>query len=299
MTTLPLPGLREDNPRDFLAALGLLGLLHLRWPKLGFRLAWPAPTSIPTISANARFPDNWSSELLANLQTLNKHPDQPLRHAKTIKCDPSLYRRSIESALEFQKLDIPLAGLPELLYASYSSQLCAEKSNDVHPSAFSFGNGQSGKNLLLDASQLLEALTPENLEASLDGTANPIAAKSLRWNPVEFRPAAHRGPDPGANTKGDDTLDFPAFNVLAFFGLIFFPSVPGAQGGLTAGFVRQNRATFFRWPIWDSPLAADSIRSLLSLPDEALLRRPGIHRTWKSRRFSSDKSLYFARTEPF
>jgi hypothetical protein len=295
---LPLPALREDNPRDFLAALGLLGALTLRWPAQRIRLAWDGPAGIPVISSEAPLAADWSAVLVADLQALNKHSLEPLRHGPIIKSESAIFRGATLAAVSFRDTGGPFAELPERLYSSYSSQMLAEKSSEVEPTAFSFGNGQSGKNLLLDVSQLLRALKPDELEHSLNGSAVPVAAKSLRWHPAEFRPAAHRGPDPGTKTKGDETRDFPALNVLACLGLTFCPCVPGADGGLTVGMVRENRQTFFRWPIWETPLDADSIRTLVALPVKALLHRPGIIRGWKSRRFSSDKSLYFARAEP-
>ena len=45
---LPLPGLREDNPRDFLAALGLLRLVDLMWPSCQSKLVWDGEEHLPT-----------------------------------------------------------------------------------------------------------------------------------------------------------------------------------------------------------------------------------------------------------
>jgi hypothetical protein len=295
---LPLPALREDNPRDFLAALGLLGALSLRWPAHRCRLAWRGPECSPEISTEELLPLDWASVLLADLQALNTAAPSPLRHGSIIKCEASIYRSATLAAIRYREMEEPFGELPELLYAAYSSQSLADKSTDVEPTAFSFGNGQAGKNLLLDVSQLLAALKPDDFVNSINGSARAVAAKSLRWNPAEFRPAAHRGPDPGSKTKGDDHLDFPALNFLAFLGLTFFPCVPGPDGGLTVGFFRANRQTFFRWPIWATPLDFDGIRTLIALPAREVIGRPGIIRLWKSRRFSSDKSLYFARAEP-
>jgi hypothetical protein len=295
---IPLPALREDNPRDFLAALGLLRLVDLKRPDARCRLCLSGPAGTPILSTISDLPDGWAESLFNDLKSLNEHPSQPLRHGSIIRTTSQNFRNAVSNAIDFSNKELPLAGLPPLLYAAYSSQLTDEKSDDVVPTAFSFGNGQGGKNLLLDVSQLIALIEPTECLKILQGRAKPVAAKTLRWNPVEFRPAAYRGPDPGTKTKGDETLDFPLFNVLAFIGLTFFPCVPRASGSSTAGFVRQSRQWYFQWPVWQDALTVAEIFTLVNLPSDETAGRSGIPKKWQSRRFSSDKSLYFGPGEP-
>jgi len=293
---LLLPGLRQDNPRDFLAALGLLRLVVTLWPECHGTLKWCPDTLMPELSGNNPLPDSWAIKLVAALIDLVQLPNRPIVHGEIIKTDYMSFRNATQRAVEFAQTNHPLANIPLLLYSCYASQIPSEN-GEIEPSGFSFGNGQSGKKLLLDVTQLIERLDAEELLATLQGEAGGIAAKTLRWNPAEYRPAAYRSHDPGSKHKGDETLDFPALNVLAFFGMTFYPVVAVASGATTAGMFRLGRQSFFLWPTWSAHLSVEEISCLLVSDVTALGPEVGVERVWRSRRFSSDKSLYFAPAE--
>jgi len=257
-----LAGLREDNPRDFLAALGLLRLVDLLWGEAEPSLAWAEGSHIPLLSSGSPLDVNWADVLVKELKSLATDVRKPLAHGKIVKTDYTTFRNAVKNSLRFVQSGQAFATLPQMLYASYSSQL-EEEGGGVDPSGFSFSNGQSGKKLLLDVAQLIEMLNGSELLKSIRGEASPVAAKSLRWNPSEFRPAAYRSHDPGSKLKGDETKDHPALNVLAFFGLTFFPTVPTERGGRTAGFHRGGRNRYFQWPIWNMPLRVDELATLV------------------------------------
>lgn len=298
MTSLPLKNIREDNPRDFLAALGILRLIDLVWPDHGATLAWPGST--PELRFTQTLAQDWSEILTTSLQELSEDPSNPLFHGEVIKADGSTYRDALRNSQHFAKnSDSPLRHLPSQLYAAYSSQLTEEKSNNILPTAFSFSNGQSQKLLLRDVSQLISGLAPEEIGSTIYGSAKPRDAKSLRWHPAEYRAAAYRSHDPGANITGDKQLDYPALNVLAFIGLTFFPCSPHGKNGATAGITRSGKKRVFRWPIWSAPLRPDTVSLLLNSDDllsgdSGKCQAQGIDRAWESTRFSSDKSLYFS-----
>jgi hypothetical protein len=295
---LPLPVLREDNPRDFLAALGLLRLVDLLWPSFRSQLVWSGAEHVPALCGYEQLPDDWPDELLNALKELTQTPTNPLMHGEIIKANYQVFRDAVNRAVVFSTSGHRLAKLPAILYACYSSQITSE-GGEVEPSGFSFGNGQSGKKLLLDVRQLIDGMTPSDLIQTLMGMASPVTAKSLRWNPVEFRPAAYRNHDPGSKQKGDETKDHPALNILAFFGLTFYPTVPSASGGKTVGILRQNGEDGFLWPIWSDKLSVDEIASLVCAGPGEWIQSRGITTVWRSKRFSSDKSLYFAPAELF
>lgn len=295
---LPLPGLRVDNPRDFLAALGLLRLVDLMWPSRHSRLVWLGAEHVPVICGNESLPDSWPCEMVNTLKELTQMPVNPLVHGEIIKVEYQVFRDAVKRAVVFSNSGHRLAKLPHILYSCYSSQVESE-GGVIEPSGFSFANGQSGKKLLLDVGQLIDGMTAETLVATLLGKLSPVAAKSLRWNPVEFRPAAYRNHDPGSKQKGDETKDQPALNVLAFFGLTFYPTVATASGGRTAGLHRLIREDYFLWPIWTDALSPDEIASLVCAEPGQWVPSRGIATIWRSKRFSSDKSLYFAPAELF
>lgn len=292
--TLELPGLREDNPRDFLAALGLLRLIDLLWPNSQAKLSWNEENGFPAIHTPIALAEDWGNQLLSQLKNLTEHDESPCFHGDVIKTETRQLRGAVEKARQFTQSLHPFALLPQWLYACYAGQLPDENDGKAEPTAFSFANGQGGKNLLRDVKELIQSIDAINFEKSLLGVVDPIAAKSMRWNPKEYRPAAYRAHNPGTKLKGDETLDFPAFNILAFFGLTFYPSVPTAKNSKTLGFSGKRGPEAFYWPIWETPLEADSLLTLLCLPVETFCREMGVSHVWSSRRFSADKSLYFA-----
>jgi hypothetical protein len=290
---LPLPGLSENNPRDFLASLGLLRLISLQWPTVDARLSWNLEKGHPIIHTSTPLPDTWDADLVQSIQSLAAHPEKPIFHGAVIRTNPAAFRIALQKAVRFSDTDDhPLRAIAPLLYAAYSSQ--NDEDGELHISALSFANGGSGKNLLNDVAQLIAALKPASLSGALDGTAPAVDAKSLRWHPQEFRAAAFRGHDPGKGIKGDDSLDHPAFNVLAFFGLTFLPCAPTARTGLTPAIHSVDRESAFVWPIWNHPLSPDSVTALLHQPPASVGRAHDVARRWKARRFTVDKSLYFS-----
>jgi hypothetical protein len=291
--SLPLPGLSENNPRDFLAALGLLRLATLLWPALDPKLAWDPSQRHPVLHTGDLLPHQWDQQLTEQLKSLAADPIDPLFHGEVIRTSPAAFDAALRKAAAFAETsDHPLRELPGLLYNAYSSQNAEDE--EIHISAFSFANGGGGKSLLRDVRELIAELGVDEIGSALAGTARPVAAKSLRWNPVEFRAAAFRGPDPGKGIKGDDTLDYPAFNVLAFAGLTFFPCAPSLRFGLTLGMHSKDREFYFIWPIWSHPSSADVVASILNQDPDKLRPSHGISRRWQSRRFTADKSVYFS-----
>ncbi|MCS1407283.1 MAG: hypothetical protein M2R45_00440 [Verrucomicrobia subdivision 3 bacterium] len=301
--SIELKGLHEDNPRDFLAALGLLRLVALLWPQLHARMGWCGDPMTAKVVTASPLPGDWNERAVTSLQDLLEHDPDPIRHGNVIKTTVNCYREAAKRALRFRENQCELADLPSLLYAAYSSQIepkgakKIKEGKEIEPSWFSFANGQSGKNLLKDVGELIQSIDGSELLNTLKGEASPKEAKALRWNPMEFRAAAYRGPDPGDNAKGDTTLDFPAFNVLAFIGLTFFPSVPTRDGGKTLGCVEKPNQKYFQWPIWEVPLGCDELATLLqtSLQDIKSNRHQGVVCMWRSRKFYPDQyGVYFS-----
>lgn len=298
---LVLTALREDNPRDFLAALGLLRLLDLLYPSCQLSLSWSKEGS-PTIRTATSLPNSWSNSLISHLKEINKKTPHPFVHYKVIKVSLDQYRIATLRSLEFLGKNEKFSSLPALLYSSYGSQMHDHTTNEVSPTAFSFSNGQGGKELLRDISEMIEIeFTDVHLHAFLTNDQQKRRdAKSFRWHPAEFRAAAYRASDPGASVKGDVLLDFPVANIFAFFGLTFFPVIDSLKNHKTTGISK----TSFTWPIWETWLGGDAIASLLhtielhvAQPSPAYLQGIGCKSAWRSRRFSSDKSLYFSPAE--
>jgi len=102
---LPLPGLREDNPRDFLAALGLLRLVDKLWPECCTRLRWCPDTITPELRGDKPLPDNWAATLVAALLDLVQLPGKPMAHGEIIKTSYESFRAATQRAVEFARTD--------------------------------------------------------------------------------------------------------------------------------------------------------------------------------------------------
>jgi hypothetical protein len=265
---LILTALREDNPRDFLAALGLLRLLDLLWPQSIVSLAWNS-AGHPVLHVNLAVPDDWIGILSRELQAVNSLEQHPFVHNKIIKVAHAEFRVAIGRALEFRNSETSFAALPSALYAAYGSQVHDTDEGKTSPSAFSFSNAQCGKELLRDIREMIaREFTPTAIfECLKDDPIGRRDAKSFRWHPGECRAAAYRAHDPGGNVKGDVCMDFPCANILAFFGLTFFPVVDATKREATLGISRTSRlGDCFTWPVWDSHLSNDAVFSILHHP---------------------------------
>jgi hypothetical protein len=292
--TLDLPGLREDVARDFLAAAGLLRLLDLRWPELATKLAWNSDQGHPRLLAESPLPENWCEQIVAIVKSLEEDNESPLFHGEVIKAEYRVYREAIRKGIRFSESGHPLAKLPEHLFAAYGGQVADPKTGMIDATMLSFSNGQGGKLLLRDVRELVRAWDAVETLAALQGTAKPSAAKSFRWMPQEYRPAALRAHNPGSGIRGDESLDYPPLNILAFFGLSCIPTASRIDGVDTAAFSRDEHGWSFRWPIWDGALAVSEMIALLCLPESYLASLPGVLRVWTSRRLVAEKSVYFS-----
>jgi hypothetical protein len=307
---LVMRGLREDNPRDFLAALGVLRLVDMLWPDHQPTLFWNT-FGHPVLHASRTLPDDWVVALADALQALNRQNPHPFVHNKVIKTEIVKFRRSIDLALDLCRSSTPLDSLPAALYAAYGSQVHDVEKGVSNPTAFSFSNGQGGKELLRDIAEMInEELAPANILGDLTGSGSGRRdAKSFRWNPVELRAAAYRAHDPGSGVKGDVTLDYPCANIFAFIGLTYYPVIDTSLREYTLGVSRiPLLGDCFTWPVWQCSLTSDTVFTMLhqsslhtDTPDRNQGAALGIARAYRSQRMKVGKpptiSLYFSPAE--
>jgi len=105
-----------------------------------------------------------------------------------------------------------------------------------------------------------------------------------------LRSFAYQWAEPESLPKETDV----AANALAFLGLGFYPVVPGIHENTTIGFGHDGKA--FRWPLWECELTIHTVGALLAqeLPDSQDARVRSASALFESRRFSSNKRLYFS-----
>ena len=327
---LPLPGLREDNPRDFLAALGLLYCLNRCFPATPSSLAWPALEGAATVSMPSQISESWSVQICAwvkhqfskdDLESELReslHDQLAIEYASTIfgslrreirinrlvfaptaKISPEVRRRLFIATRKIQETDPADPTID--LHAALMSQVQNEDPDSKKRvfssiSSLSMANKQGQKYLLFGAQQIaLKHLDPASLKASIDGTGVKISeAPNLRLSHEEGRDAAYFGAVP-------EFSDYPAFNILAFFGLSFYPVIERLDVAVTSGFLKES----FRWPSWDRPLTEEVLKTLLAHHaifspklDPKALAALGVCQVWESRRYEANKSLFFARAKP-
>jgi hypothetical protein len=109
-------------------------------------------------------PNDWCRSILSELKEIAEPADSPLFHGAVIKSEIGDYREAVFKAQKFAASGHALGQIPQLLYASYASQLADDNDGKTEPTAFSFANGQGGKNLLRDARELIMAIKqlPQN-----------------------------------------------------------------------------------------------------------------------------------------
>lgn len=96
---------------------------------------------------------------------------------------------------------------------------------------------------------------------------------SMRWDPVDDRRYAYRADDP-AKSRAHPIRTVRGANRLAIEAMPVFPTAPRGGRLATAGFIRIERTQagergrwLIRWPVWDAPITAPVVRSLMTLPD--------------------------------
>ena len=291
---LPLPGLREDNPRDFLAALGLLRVIDLIWPESVASLAWNLTRGIPIIFTRCPLPESWGLEIWSRLIEWRDSPSKPFSHGKIEGITSEAFREILKSEAKTN---------PNLLwfYTSLCSQITHDKSGKrsefiIESASKSVLNGING---ILDQSRNIP-----NIMADFMGTSERQKVKNTsRWHPGEFQAAAYMAADP----EDSAFMDHASLNIFALLGLSFFPVVDSARGRQTLGMVPEGGQKIrFSWPIWGHPQSATCLPSLLHHPsihseadEDAFLKARGVSRVWRSRRFKANgDNLYFSKGEP-
>lgn len=159
------------------------------------------------------------------------------------------------------------------LLASFGTELEDLPDQRIAPTPFCFITGSGHQWFLDTARQLMSRKQPTKQEPNPQPCVTPKSVRetlfvpwtysdeglSMRWDPAEdIRYALHLD-DPGP--VGAYTVWMA--NLLAYRALAFFPCAPGARGLVATGWTAGRESDRFTWPLWEPPLSADTIRSLL------------------------------------
>ena len=291
--TLELPGLREDNPRDFLAALGLLRLFSERWPTIEANLSWNPQSGTPAITSVQPFENDFPQQLWDLLRELKSRDLSPLEPVPVEAVSAVDFRKKIHHATNNE------AKLEVMLLTAIASQIVMEKASRRSDFIIESGQRRVMKGV---CDMLADPDFGPSLMAEISGHADPVkVSNSSRWNPAEFRSAAYTTTDPAKT----DFLDHPGLNVIALVGLTFYPVIDSSKNKSTPGFARIERENQFSWPVWNEPLTPEETTSLLHHPEvhrgetnHQILQKIGIHRIWRTRKFGDANNKYFSTATP-
>jgi len=290
---LRLPGLREDNPRDFLAALGLLRIVDLLWPESEPKLYWSKDSGMPHLSLAKCLPDDWGCIMLNTFLEWKTSDQNPFGFGKIESIDPS----------DFRAVLIKVSDRSDF-HTRYFSSLCSQIFREGSGRRSEFIIESASRSVLNGISSLLENHhEPIEIRADFEGTGKlRDVSNTSRWHPAEFKSGAYTAADPQDNKH----RDFVSLNLFALFGLSFFPVLDTQRGRKTLGIRRIGKVTEFSWPVWDTPLEPPSVASLLHHPaihqketSSEVFNGLGVHQVWRSRKFQPDgKNDYFSLAQP-
>jgi len=151
------------------------------------------------------------------------------------------------------------------LLAAFGTETGGDADERIKSTPFCFITGSGHQWFLDTVRQLVAQASPGKVrEALFDPWTYGDEKLTMRWDPVDDRRYALLDRDPTASNNKSRTVWMA--NLLAYRALVFYPCVSvGAQRN-AAGWTSRGQSEAFTWPIWESPLAADTIRSLLCHP---------------------------------
>ena len=167
-------------------------------------------------------------------------------------------------------------------------------------------NGAGHQHFIGSMRDLVEKTRPEHLHSALfDHWQYSDDRPTLRWDPADDRRYALRWGNPG-DTRKNPIRTVRGANRLAVEAIPLFPTAPNGGQLRTTGFtLRRGVGVSFTWPIWESQLRLDVIRSLLSLselqatqPDRARLLAMGVVDVYRSQRIANGKYRSFLPAQP-
>lgn len=296
---LVLKGIDGANPLGFLAAAGSLALLSTKTNRI--RLAW-------------RFSDGGWRPVISGLEfrraTADSEESAFVRDLHLALVASNQEPFEIDSKLPFpatalaNKLrDVPSRTTMEnrrtadVLAAFGSEAVIGDKGNFEATAFCMVRSGDSaGNGLPAYALELQKLCGEKELSRALFKRWDYLdQGPSLRWDPAEDRRYALTWVDPKKDPKNKPVM--VGANVLALEALRLFPSVPDGTRLRTTGFAFLSRNyTAFTWPIWESWLNYDELRSTVGLgelnkpvPDRAILKRRGIVEVFRSERIAPNQ----------
>lgn len=302
MHELVLRGLDAANPLGFLAALGSLRVLTLAADDRPPQLAWQKqegawrPCLLVTPSLTE---EQWSKSLSDACRQVKS--DAVLALGDDLNVSPETYRAYSRAAADS-------AGRGDLTHAGYAacfaSELLTTESGAVQDTALRTMSGAGHQHFLKTMRNVIAETSVAHIHKALFSMwryDDPVRNMTLRWDPEDDNRYALRWCDPSGDPQRQRSGAMWGANRLAIEGLPLMPVMPTARQLDTTGFrTGGSRATYWTWPIWETPVALDTVRSLVALkelqdepPDRATLRARGVVEIFRSQRLTVGKFRNF------
>jgi hypothetical protein len=261
MTTLT--GMAGTNPRDFLAALGVLRIASGSFPeaRLSFRDGGAFPPVIDGMDAESIIgvvvedaeaqagPQPWKLEY-------EKNEKRGTKRVADLKPPPEVFRSFLRSSLEAWR-----KGAHEgAAYAgAFATDVAVDGKGNTKPTAFHF---TAANQQFLDTVERIRARVDRDWsrQALFEGHAER-SGPNLRWDPHADRAYALMAADPNA----DGTAVNAPLEWLAFRALPLLPVVPIGARAQTTGTRGRGDEMRFRWPLWSEPASLAAAGSLVRL----------------------------------
>ena len=296
---IELTGIDGGNPLGFLAAVGTVLLAQSFAPTA--KLYWqPAGGWRPLLSGYPHDRENLLEDLAL---ALRKSSTEHWKIDKKLPFEVEKFTKALQAA---QQTSRPENRRTADFLAAFGSEVVHEKGvfGDT-PFRMVRSGDSAGQGLPVYALNIQKTTGLEHLRRTLfepwdyrdDGS-------SLRLDPLEDQRYALRWKNPSKSSVADGPGTMLGGNALALEALALFPSVTSGGRLLTTGFHRnRQRQLFFTWPIWDSPLSLDAIRSLLALaslredaPPRKELAQLGIVEIYRCQRIAQNQ--YYSNFAP-
>jgi hypothetical protein len=281
---IALRALDGSNPLAFLAALGVLRLLHLTEPDGGVRMCWERLGGFwrPMLEGLGANEDGLVQCLVkapwapaGNFEQIGKNLTVPTeRFGPFVREAHGVARRQDRRTADFA--------------AAFGCEACQDKEKArIEYTDLCFITGSGHQDFLGTIAALAKSVEAAHLRDALFGNWRAEKGLSMRWDPSDAAEYALRWDDPGP--KGAWAVW--GANLLAVEALPYFPTMPAKRGLETTGFKSRNRQDEFTWPIWSRFASFDTVRSLMSLgelhqdaPKRDLLRPMGIEEVYRAQR---------------
>lgn len=258
-----LTGLCGTNPRDFLAALGLLRVVSLAQPEV--RLGFSDDGAFTPNLCNVDLPKSVSivmSDLAAQSEAAawrleyEKQEKAKAKMVRDLKPPPDVFKTFLRSAISAW-----MNGHSEgaAYAAAFATDVAVDGKGNTKPTAFHMTAGQ--QEFIKSVEEIRDSVDAAWLEAALLEPDSERSGSNLRWDPGAERMYALMAKDPTT----DGTTVCAPLEWLAFRALPLFPTTPHGTRIETTSVYRSADVMQFSWPLWSVSASVSTVRSLLQV----------------------------------